>query len=202
MLQILGGEFRRRRLATPPDADHTRPYSARARETVFNLLRGWFDEGRVLDLFAGVGTMGLEAVSRGATEVVMVEQNRGIFTLLQQNISTLGCADRARAVQGDALSPQILSAAPRETRIVFLDPPYAFMQDESQRLQIMGQAARCRQVMATSGFLVLRSPILPKKEESWAALDAFDGPEIHRVGREMWVLLYAPSRVTADLPSP
>ncbi len=198
MLQIIGGEYRRRRLKTPADTEDTRPYSARARESVFNLLRGWFDGGRVLDLFAGVGTMGLEAVSRGAAEVVMVEQNHRILRFLNENIEMLGCRDRARAVQGDALSPQILSAAPRATEIVLIDPPYATMRDEKIRDQVTAQANRCRTIMADSGFLVLRTPIEPKEPDGWARLADFDGPEVHRTGRDMWVLLYAPARPPAD----
>lgn len=83
MLQISGGEYRSRRLTSPPDAEVSRPYARRAREAVFNLLRGWFEDARVLDLFAGVGTMGLEAASRGAAAVVMVERDKPIGSTLR-----------------------------------------------------------------------------------------------------------------------
>ena len=73
MLKILGGHLRSRQLKTPKNGDVTRPWTGRARESVFNQLRGHIQGGNVLDLFAGVGTMGLEAVSRGAEHVVMVE---------------------------------------------------------------------------------------------------------------------------------
>jgi 16S rRNA (guanine966-N2)-methyltransferase len=99
MLKILSGQFKSRRLKTPRDNETTRPWTGRARESVFNQLRGHINEGIVLDLFAGVGTMGLEAASRGAKEVVLVEQDRKIFAMLENNIATLDCKDTAIALQ-------------------------------------------------------------------------------------------------------
>src|SRR5262245_15938357 len=78
MLKIIAGEFRSRKLLTPDDGSVSRPYGARVKESIFNLLRGWFEGATVIDLFAGVGTMGLEAVSRGAARVFMVERDRHI----------------------------------------------------------------------------------------------------------------------------
>ncbi|MGY8757092.1 MAG: RsmD family RNA methyltransferase, partial [Phycisphaerales bacterium] len=86
MLKILSGQFRSRKLKTPRENDVTRPWTGKARESVMNQLRGHLNGSIVLDLFAGVGTMGLEAVSRGASTVVMVEKDRKIFELLEQNI--------------------------------------------------------------------------------------------------------------------
>ena len=82
MIKIIGGEYRSRILEGPPDASTTRPITARVKEAVFNLLRGWCDDAVVLDLFAGVGAIGLEAVSRGAREVVLVELNTRIASIL------------------------------------------------------------------------------------------------------------------------
>lgn len=190
MLKIIGGQFRSRQLATPPDEAVTRPYAQRVKESVFNLLRGWFDDANVLDLFAGVGTMGLEAVSRGAKQVLMVEQDRKIFNLLQQNIDALGCGDRAIAMQGDALGQTALLRAPRPVDVVFVDPPYAMMQRPEGRDRVLEQARRVREVMADQGFLVLRSPAPPEGPE-WS-IEGFNGPEEHRHGKDMWVLLYSP----------
>src|SRR5947207_15753430 len=86
MLKITAGEFRSRILLSPKDDASSRPYASRVKESVFNLLRGWFEGATVLDLFAGVGTVGLEAVSRGASNVFMMERNGEILRLLQQNI--------------------------------------------------------------------------------------------------------------------
>ena len=191
MLKILGGEFRSRLLDSPDSAEQTRPMTSRTKESIFNLLRGWFDGARVLDLFAGVGTMGLEAVSRGASEVVLFERDRDVYGFLARNIASLGCGDRATAVQGDALGPLAIDRAPKPVDVVFLDPPYEMMFDAPRRRKVLDQARRLRSVMAEKSFLVLRSPIeLPEDE---ARIDGFDGPESHRYGSEMLVLLYMPS---------
>ncbi|MGY8754041.1 MAG: 16S rRNA (guanine(966)-N(2))-methyltransferase RsmD, partial [Phycisphaerales bacterium] len=130
MLKILSGQFKSRRLKTPRDNETTRPWTGRARESVFNQLRGHINEGIVLDLFAGVGTMGLEAASRGAKEVVLVEQDRKIFAMLENNIATLDCKDTAIALQSDALSSIPLLRVQRPVDVIFIDPPYAMMIDE------------------------------------------------------------------------
>ena len=98
MLKILGGHLRSRQLKTPKTDGVTRPWTGRARESVFNQLRGHIQGGNVLDLFAGVGTMGFESVSRGAEHVVMVEQDRKIFALLEENLASLQCGDTAHAI--------------------------------------------------------------------------------------------------------
>lgn len=193
MLRIIAGEYRSRLLATP-EGEVTRPMASRAKESIFNLLRGWFEEATVLDLFAGVGTMGLEAVSRGASRVVMVEQQRSVFKLLQANIASLGCGDRVTAIQGDALAPMLLESIrhvlPKPVDVVFMDPPYVLMQEEASRRRVLAQAARCRGLMGDRGFLVLRTPVEPTQEDH--AVEGFDGPEVHRYRQQMSVLLYAP----------
>lgn len=196
MLKITGGEHRSRRLLTPDDETLTRPYSSRARESVFNLLRGWFEGARVLDLFAGVGTMGLEAVSRGAVEVLMVEQNRQVFKLLEQNIEHLRAGGQARAVLLDALSPAVLARAPKPVDVAFLDPPYEMMRRPEGLRRVIDQARRLVEVMAPKSFLVLRSPVGP--EEADLAIPGFQGPETHQFGSEMHVLLYCPSARAAQ----
>lgn len=198
MLRIIAGEYRSRRLETPiadkGGEERTRPMTDRVKESICNLLRGWFEDARVLDLFAGVGTMGLEAISRGAAQALLVERDREIHAILQRNIAALGCGDRAQALQADALGPLALERAPAPVDLVFLDPPYATMIDPKGRREVLAQAARTRAVMADRGFLVLRSPIDLAPEE--AAIPGFAGPEVHAYGREMRVLLYMPVATT------
>jgi 16S rRNA (guanine966-N2)-methyltransferase len=191
MPRIIAGEFRSRRLITPADDPSTRPYTDRVKESVFNLLRGWFEDANVLDLFAGVGTMGLEAVSRGAKRVLMVEQNRGVYKMLEQNIATLKCEDRAEAMQGDALSRVAILRAPKPVDVVFIDPPYEMMKRPESRRRVLSQIERCRDVMGDAGFVVLRSPVGPS-EDLPLDVEGFIGPEAHRHGKDMWVLLYEP----------
>ena len=190
MLRILGGEFRSRQLLTPDDDTTTRPYSSRAKESLFNLLRGWFEETSVIDLFAGIGTMGLEAVSRGAARVLLVERDRKVFELLKQNIESLKCSDRAIAVNADALGQVWMAKATKPVDVIFCDPPYEMMEDERSRQRMLEQVARCRVLMGDRGFVVLRSPLGTRDAELSVA--GFAGPEEHRYGNEMRVLLYSP----------
>lgn len=162
------------------------------KESLFNLLRGWFEDASVLDLFAGVGTMGLEAVSRGARRVVMVERDRKVYQLLKNNIQMLGCEDRAIAIHADALSPAALTSAMKPVDLVFLDPPYRYMEDDKLRQKVIEQAERCRALMGEKGFLVLRSPVGPHEVD--LRLKGFEGPEAHSYATDMHVLLYAPLR--------
>jgi len=196
MLRIIAGEFRSRRLATPADDRSTRPYTSMARESVFNVLRAWFDGACVLDLFAGVGTMGLEAVSRGAKRVVMVERDRTVYELLERNATDLACLDRVALVRADALAESTLvraaSAAGAPFDVVFVDPPYALMEDDSGRTRVRAQVQRLGALMARESFLVLRSPIDPQRFD--ARIEGFIGPEPHVFGHDMWVLLYQPQR--------
>ena len=172
----------------PPDRERSRPMPARVKESLFNLLRGWFDDARVLDLFAGIGTMGLEAVSNGATDVVMVEQDREVHAILDWNIRELGCEDRCRASRVDALGPTALAQAPSPVDIVFIDPPYLMMQDDSQRSAVLEQVARLEPVLADKSWIVLRTPAPLEKSES--LIESYQGPELHEYGEDMFVYLY------------
>jgi len=190
MVRIIAGEFRSRTLLTVPHDEATRPFLSRVKESVFSMLHEWFEEARVLDLFAGVGTVGLEAVSRGASAVLMVEKSPRTCQVLKKNIEQLGCGDRARALLGDALGRTCLLEAPRPVDLVFVDPPYAMMQEPRSRQRILDHAGQCREIMADKGFVILRSPIGP--EDTELVIPGFNGPEPHRYRKDMWVLLYEP----------
>jgi 16S rRNA (guanine966-N2)-methyltransferase len=127
-MRIVGGRHRGRRLFAPP-GDSVRPTSDRAREALFNILlhgnfavRGSPFAGLpVIDAFAGTGALGLEALSRGASEAAFIENGRDALAALRRNIDMLGEDDRARIVRGDATRPPL---APFQGAVVFLDPPY------------------------------------------------------------------------------
>ena len=191
MIRILSGTFRSRLLESPAGDDLTRPMTARVKESLFGLLRGWFDDARVLDLFAGVGTMGLEAASLGAREVVCVERDRTVLGCLRRNIESLGCGDRVKVLVGDALSSGTVDRLAGPFDVVFMDPPYELMQDEKSLQRVLNAAARLRSVMGERGFLVLRRPVDPRTPPP-PALAGFVGPEVHDYGKGMQVLLYCP----------
>ena len=127
-MRIVAGRHRGRRLLAPP-GETVRPTSDRAREALFNILSHGqlaaegipFAGAAVLDVFAGTGALGLEALSRGAAEAAFVEQDRGALATLRQNIAALGEAPRSRIVPGDATRPP---SAPLAYALAFLDPPY------------------------------------------------------------------------------
>tara|TARA_B100000959_G_scaffold277101_1_gene333007 strand:+ start:401 stop:979 length:579 start_codon:yes stop_codon:yes gene_type:complete len=188
MLKILGGQYKSRKLRTPRNNETTRPWTGRARESVFNQLRGHLNGGIVLDLFAGVGTMGLEAISRGAKTAVLVEQERKIFALLNENIASLDCSSQAIALQSDALSSIPLLRVPRPVDIVFIDPPYAMMADDVARNRVLEQITQLHSILDSEGLIVLRSPINPSNTTH--KINSLAGPEIHKMGAGMWVLFY------------
>jgi 16S rRNA (guanine966-N2)-methyltransferase len=120
-VRIIGGTWRGRKLHFP-DAPGLRPTPDRVRETVFNWLQGETAGRRGLDLFAGSGALGLEALSRGASEVVFVESDAQAARAVAEMLQTLGC-DRGRVVRTDAFA--FLAGPPEPFDLAFLDPPYA-----------------------------------------------------------------------------
>jgi 16S rRNA (guanine966-N2)-methyltransferase len=126
--RIVAGIAKGRRLAVPPTG--TRPTAVRAREALFNTLASHLDlhGATVLDLFAGTGAVGLEALSRGAAEAVLVESNRVAADVLRRNADTVALPG-ARIVRRPVAA--YLSQAPDAPfDLVFADPPYAFGDDD------------------------------------------------------------------------
>jgi 16S rRNA (guanine966-N2)-methyltransferase len=119
-LRVIGGEARGRRLEQPP-RDTTRPLTDRAREALFNILGPGLRDGRVADLFAGSGAVGIEALSRHAAHATFVERDGEAAAVIEQNLATVGFGDRASVVRGDALA---WPGRARDTfDVVFTMPP-------------------------------------------------------------------------------
>jgi 16S rRNA (guanine966-N2)-methyltransferase len=121
MLRIIGGSWRGRRLRFPPQAE-IRPTPDRVRETLFNWLGAQVHGSRCLDLFAGSGALGLEALSRGAADVTFVEKDAVAVRELRARLAEWR-ATGAQVEHSDAL--RFLGTAARAFNIVFLDPPFA-----------------------------------------------------------------------------
>ena len=162
-LRIIGGRWRSRRLQVVA-SPHLRPTPDRVRETLFNWLQPWIEGAECLDLFAGSGALGLEALSRGARSAVLVEQDPQVITALRASVAALN-ADGAEVVAADCTD--YLDRCPRPFDIVFLDPPYR-----------SGLLARCSAALDRHGWLrsgglvYLEAPgaELPELPESWALL--------------------------------
>ena len=120
-VRIIGGTWRSRLVKFPPVAS-LRPTPDRVRETLFNWLGQRLDGLRCLDLFAGSGALGFEALSRGAARVVMVERDRAVAQALRDNARELH-AEGLEVVHAEALA--FLAADKEKFDVVFLDPPYA-----------------------------------------------------------------------------
>jgi 16S rRNA (guanine966-N2)-methyltransferase len=135
-LRLIGGEWRGRRVEFPP-VPAIRPTPDRVRETLFNWLQFDVAGARCLDLYAGSGALGLEALSRGAAQVCFVDEDADVVRHLARTLAGLGC-DRGTVVRADA--PAFLAAAAGRFDIVFLDPPYAAdaLADLCRRIEAQG----------------------------------------------------------------
>lgn len=162
-VRIIAGEWRGR-LIHFPQAEGLRPTPDRVRETLFNWLGQTLDGKTCLDLFAGSGALGFEALSRGARRVLMVEQNPQVLKALQENARKLA-ADRLDLVAGDGL--KTLTRVGNSFDVIFLDPPFHH------------------------GILPLLLPLLPDRlapdglvyAETEQALEPGEGWEVWRSGR-------------------
>jgi 16S rRNA (guanine(966)-N(2))-methyltransferase RsmD len=126
-LRIISGSARDRRLLSPKNY-RIRPTADRVKESLFNILSvlmGSFAECRVLDIFAGTGNLGIEALSRGAAQAVFVDSHKESAALAAQNLRLLGFTDRGRVLESEALSA-LRSLEKRDSTfsLVFIDPPY------------------------------------------------------------------------------
>jgi 16S rRNA (guanine966-N2)-methyltransferase len=121
-MRIVGGSLGGRVLRAPPGAA-TRPTSEKVRQAIFNILPDP-DGAQVLDVFAGSGALGLEALSRGAAHATFFEQAKPALVAVRGNLKDLGVEDRATVLVGDAVSLAARHAPPSPYRLVFIDPPY------------------------------------------------------------------------------
>ena len=127
-IRVVAGSAKGRRLLTPP-SDETRPTPNRVREAMFNSLYslGVLEGARVLDLYAGTGALGIEALSRGAAEALFIERSQAVSEVLRSNLEATSLADRAAVIVADV--DAALAGLARQGRhfdLAFVDPPYAF----------------------------------------------------------------------------
>jgi len=167
-LRIIGGEWRGRRIRFPGTRG-IRPTPDRVRETLFNWLAPVIEGSRCLDLFAGSGALGLEALSRGAAKVTFVDCERESVGRLRETVETLA-PERATVVQADALA--WLDRTPAAHDIVFLDPPF-----DSQVLAEAMRTLESRGWLSSGASIYIEMPAKqgpPELPEAWY---------VHRSGR-------------------
>ena len=143
-MRIIAGKFRSRQLKSLKGMA-LRPTSDNLRETLFNVLGGLVVDARFMDLFAGTGAVGIEALSRGASEAIFVEKHPPAVALIKENLESLEIREGARVVASDALKAlerlvKEPSAANARIDILFLDPPYAEAEAYKTVLAFLGGA--------------------------------------------------------------
>jgi 16S rRNA (guanine966-N2)-methyltransferase len=121
-MRIISGRYRGRKLCCP-GGQVTRPTSAMVRGAIFNMLGGLVDGEEVLDLYAGTGALGLEAISRGASHAVLVEGDRRAAEALRRNVAAMGAGEEVDIVAMDSLS--YLARCRSRFGLVLADPPYS-----------------------------------------------------------------------------
>jgi 16S rRNA (guanine966-N2)-methyltransferase len=123
-MRIVGGMHKGRKLSAPAGRE-TRPSTEMLREALFNICQHHIEGARFLDLFAGTGAVGLEALSRGAQHVTFVDQGREAIHSLKKNITSLGLDAQSTVIMGDALNVlHRLDQEHRQFDVIFADPPY------------------------------------------------------------------------------
>lgn len=184
-MRIVAGQYRGRRLASVGKGDaaaHLRPTTDRVREALFGLLEGGrlgdvLSDVHVLDLFAGTGALGLEALSRGAAHVTFVENGRKAQALLRDNIRLLEAGEHVRVLPCDARRPP---PAPQACQLVFLDPPYG-----------KGLGALALSAAQAAGWIAPGALIVWEEATEQPAPPGFDLIETRRYGDTVLTLLRA-----------
>jgi 16S rRNA (guanine966-N2)-methyltransferase len=152
-MRIIAGKYRGRRLQSPPSLN-TRPTSDRLRETLFNILAPRIDGAVLLDLCAGSGAVGIEALSRGASHVTFVDQSRKMTALIEANLETLDAGETNTGIFASEASAFLRkhekNSAPRFD-IIFFDPPYA--SDYESVLNYLGSHAGA--MLSEEGIVVV-----------------------------------------------
>lgn len=150
-MRVITGSARGRRLLEL-EGTETRPTTDRVKEGIFNIIQFDIEGRKILDLFAGTGQLGIEALSRGAASAVFVEQRRDAANLVRENLRLTGLSDRARVVCGEALA--FLAAAGERFDLIFLDPPYAAnLWDDALN------AISRFDILANHGIIICESPM-------------------------------------------
>ncbi len=148
-MRIIAGERKGHTIFAPKGRD-TRPTSDRVRENVFNIVAPWVEDARVLDLYAGSGAMGLEALSRGAAAVVFVESDPDAVRAIERNLDKLRLTGATVVRTGATTGLAQEAAAGRKYDLVLADPPYTMTDYETL-------ARYLPRILADDGLLVLES---------------------------------------------
>lgn len=176
-LRIISGQYRGRKLARPPKGTlSTRPMMDRIRESLFDILSPYLSGAYVLDLCAGTGSIGLEALSRGSKHVTFVEKNFHNIKLIEKNIKALSAQDHTRVLKAEL--PQGLKQLKGTFDLIFLDPPF-----DSDLVECVVPKVAEQALLSPSGLLVIQRRRISRELQ----FDQFVLHRRHRVGdSDLW----------------
>ncbi len=151
-MRVIAGSAKRMQLRTLEGLE-TRPTTDRIKETLFNMIAPWIGDCFFLDLFAGSGGIGIEALSRGAREAVFIEKNRAAAEVIRDNLRRTGLEERASLIQADVLAG-LYRLAGRKFDYIFMDPPYQG-QLEYGTLKLIGELG----LIGEDGMIIVEAAI-------------------------------------------
>jgi 16S rRNA (guanine966-N2)-methyltransferase len=169
-MRIISGLFKGRQLKSFK-ADHIRPTMDRMKETIFNILMGDIPGARVLDLFSGTGNLGIEALSRGATYIELVESNRTSLKIISENLKLLKIEKAARVVAQDVFR-YLKSYKGEPFQVILIDPPFT----EKWAHQVM-QTIENSGVAGNGTLVVIESGRQEQLEDQYGAFQLLDRRE-------------------------
>lgn len=151
-MKIVAGTFKHRKI-NAPKSDAVRPTSERLRESLFDICQGYIQDAAFLDLFAGSGAMGLEAISRGAKSATFIDNNRESIRCIQQNVENLGIKDQTQVFSGDVFEAIAkLSQRGKVYGIIYADPPYDSW--KNQKGQLVSYSRHLLELIDKSSLLI------------------------------------------------
>lgn len=181
-LRVTGGEHRGRALSTPAGELLLRPMRSQVRQALFNSLAPWVPDATVLDLFAGSGCLGIEALSRGASRAVFVERAKPCLAATRANLRALGLDERGEVRAHDlnrGLSA-LVSAGPYD--LVLVHPPFELMGEErpGRDPQALDVASLLEELATREGLLAADARVAIETPRGWFGAGAFRALEVAR----------------------
>lgn len=170
-MRVIAGTFRGKKLSVPPGLT-TRPTSDRIKEALFSIINSRIDftDIRVLDICAGTGSLGIEALSRGAGSCCFIESNQSVKTILVKNLLVTCCQNRSEIVTMDAVKAiQVIAGRGQRFDLAFFDPPY-----DSELYQRVPEAIDAAALLTPGSILVAECSVRNPLSESYGRLKRFD----------------------------
>jgi len=167
-MRVIAGKFGSRRLKGPGKL-RMRPTSDRLRETLFNILGPTVEDSLFLDLYAGTGAIGIEAISRGAKEVVLVEEHAASVKLIRENLAALGASGAEVLPVKVMKGLEILAARHLMADFIFLDPPYKAEEERITALEFLDES----HLLAPRGLVIVEHSSKVELPERFTRLERF-----------------------------